>query len=122
MIAVFGTLTGWTETERENLRCEVMLLQLTAFPQIPRAHCVVQAAGPQAGAVGADVDAGGAVGVSLELAHQRLIVQIPNGDVAVAAAREAHLRVGTDGQCVARGGGRCQFGFDARCGTSQVPN
>lgn len=99
-----------------------MLLQLTSLPQIPRAHCVVQATGPQAIAIWADVNARGTVCMTLELTHQCLIVQIPDGDVAIAAAREAHLRIGADGQCIAGGGSWCEFGFNAWCRTGQVPN
>ena len=36
--------------------------------------------------------------------HQRLVVQVPHGDVAIAAAGEADLGVGADGQGVAGGG------------------
>lgn len=60
--------------------------------------------------------------MSLELPHQRLVVQVPHGDVAVAAAAEAHLRVGADGQGVAGGRARRQFGLDAGRRTGQVPN
>lgn len=34
--------------------------------------------------------------------HKGLVVQVPNGDVPVAAAREADFGVGADGQGVAR--------------------
>jgi len=48
-----------------------MLLELPALPQVPGAHRVVQAAGPQLGAVVGDVDAAGPVRVALELpAHK----------------------------------------------------
>lgn len=51
-----------------------------------------------------------------------LVVQVPHGDVAVAAAREAHLGVGADGQRVARRRRRRQLGLDARRGRRQVPD
>lgn len=44
-----------------------MLLQLPSFSQVPRAHGVIQAAGPQLGPIVRDVYAAGAVGVALEL-------------------------------------------------------
>lgn len=44
-----------------------MLLQLPSFPQIPGAHGVIQAAGPQLGPIVRDVYAAGPVGVALEL-------------------------------------------------------
>lgn len=46
---------------------EVVLLQLTSFPQVPGPHGVVQASGPQLGPVIRDVDAAGPVCVALEL-------------------------------------------------------
>lgn len=46
-------------------------------------HCVVESAGPQLGAVGGDVYAGGAVCVSLELPHQGLVVEVPHCYVAI---------------------------------------
>ena len=52
--------------------------------------------------------------MALELAHQLLVVQVPYGDVAVRAAAEADLRVGTDGQRVAGRCARRQLGLDAR--------
>lgn len=52
----------------EDLRAEVVLLELLAFAQIPAAHSVVQSAGPELGTVGGDVDTGGAIGVALKLA------------------------------------------------------
>lgn len=91
-----------TIAQGKYLRREVVLLQLPPFPEVPRAHRVVQAAGPQLGAVRGDVDAGRAVGVTLELPDQGLIVQVPHGDVAVTAAAEAHLGVGGYRQGVAR--------------------
>ena len=46
--------------------------------------------------------------------NERLVVQVPDGDVAVAAAAEADLRVGTDGERVAGGRARRQLRLDAR--------
>lgn len=86
-------LSGRTITEREYLRGKIVLLQLSAFAKIPGAHGVVKAAGPQFGPVGGDVDAGRAVCMALELPDQRLILQVPNGNVAIAAAAEADLGV-----------------------------
>ena len=78
-----------------------MLLELPALSQVPRPHSVVKPSCPQLGAVRGDVDAAGSVRVALELPDQGLVVQIPHCDVPVAAAAEAHLAVGADGQCVA---------------------
>lgn len=44
-----------------------MLLQLAALPEVPGAHSVVQASGPQLGAIVGDVYAAGPVCVALEL-------------------------------------------------------
>lgn len=93
---IYKQHTSWAVAEREYLRAEVVLLQLTTFAQIPGSHRVVQATCPKPAAVRTDVDTGGAIGVALELAHQDLVVQVPNSDVAIAAAREADLRVGAD--------------------------
>ena len=49
-------------------------------------------------------------------------MQVPNGNVSVAAAGEADFGVGADGQCVARWGGRRKLGLDARCLRGQVPD
>lgn len=84
-------VTGRAVAQREDLRGKVMLGQLTALSQVPGADRVVQAARPQARSIGAHVDAGRAVRVALELSHQRLVVQVPHGDVAVRAAAEANL-------------------------------
>lgn len=78
-----------------------MLVKLSALRQIPRANCVVEASSPQLETIVADVDAGGTVSVTLELSHQRLVVQVPHGNVTVGTAAEADLRVGRDGQCIA---------------------
>jgi len=53
---------------------------------------------------------------------ERLVVQVPHGDVAVAAAGEAHLGVGADGQRVAGGRRRRQLRLDAGRGRGQVPD
>lgn len=50
-----------------NLRGEVVLLQLPTLPQVPGANGVVQASGPQLGAIVGDVDTAGSVRVTLEL-------------------------------------------------------
>lgn len=71
-----------------------MLLKLSAFSQIPGPNRVVQSTGPQSRAVRADVDARRTVCVSLELPHERVVVQIPDGDISVAATREANFGVG----------------------------
>lgn len=115
-------LTRWTVAERKDLGAEVMLLQLPSFPQVPRSHRVVQSSGPKPDAVRADVDAGSAIGVTLELPHQRLVVQVPHGNVAIAAAREAYLRVGTDGQRVTGRSCRGEFSLDSRRRTRQIPD
>ena len=54
--------------------------------------------------------------------HQRLVVQVPHGDVAVTAAGEADLGVGADGQGVAGGGRGRQLCLDAWGWSGQVPN
>ena len=46
---------------------EVVLLELPSLPQVPGPDCVVQAPGPQLGAVVGDVYTAGPVRVSLEL-------------------------------------------------------
>lgn len=50
-----------------HLGAEVVLLQLAALPQVPAAHRVVQAPGPEPSAVVGNVDAAGTVRVALEL-------------------------------------------------------
>lgn len=85
-----------TVTQREYLRVQVVLLQLPALSEVPRAHGVVQPSCPQFRAVRGDVDAGGTVRVALELPDQNLVVQIPHGDVTVAATAEADFRVRGD--------------------------
>lgn len=99
-----------------------MLLQLPALPQIPGAHRIIETAGPQLGAVGGDVDARGAVRVTLELPDQRLILQVPHGDVAVAATAEAHLRIRGYRQSVARWCRGRQLGLDPGRRTRQIPD
>lgn len=54
--------------------------------------------------------------------HQRLVVQVPHGNVAVAAAGEADLRVRADGQGVAGGGRGRQLRLDARGWGGQIPD
>jgi len=49
--------TGWTVAERKDLRGKVVLVQLTAFAQVPRTDGVVQATGPQFHAIIANVNA-----------------------------------------------------------------
>lgn len=49
------------------LRCEVMLLQLPSLSQIPGANGVIEASGPQLGAVVGDVNTAGSICVALEL-------------------------------------------------------
>lgn len=44
-----------------------MLLELSAFPQIPGADRVIEASGPQFGPVVGDVDTAGSIRVALEL-------------------------------------------------------
>lgn len=63
-----------TVTQREYLTGEIMLLQLSSLPQVPRAHRVIQATRPQLGAIRRDVNARGTISVALELSHQRLVV------------------------------------------------
>lgn len=113
---------GRTVSQGEYLRREVVLLELPSFPEIPGAHCVVETACPEFRAIGGDVDARGAIRVTLELPNQCLILQIPHGDVAVAAAAEANLRVRRYSQGVTR---RCrggQFGLDSWRRARQVPD
>lgn len=52
---------------------------------------------------------------------QRLIVKVPDGDVPVRAAGEAHLGVWADGQSVAGWGRRRQLSLDPWGGCGQVP-
>lgn len=61
------TSTALPADPLQHLGAEVVLLQLAALPQVPAAHSVVQAPGPEPSAVVGDVDAAGAVGVALEL-------------------------------------------------------
>ena len=49
------------------LGAEVVLLQLTPFPQVPAPHRVVQPPCPQLGAIVRDVDAAGTIRVALKL-------------------------------------------------------
>lgn len=50
-----------------HLRGEVVLLQLSTLPQIPRPNCVVKAACPKLRPIMRDVDTARAVRVTLEL-------------------------------------------------------
>jgi hypothetical protein len=79
-------LTSRTIAERENLRAEIVLLQLSALSKIPRSHGVVQATGPKFCTIGTNIYARSAVRMSLELPYERLILKIPDRDVSVAAA------------------------------------
>jgi len=95
-------LPGGAVTEREYLRGEIVLLQLSTFAKVPGAHGIVEAAGPQFWSISRDVDAGRAIRVTLKLPDQRLILQVPHGDIAVATAAEADFRVRRDRQGVTR--------------------
>ena len=111
---------GGAVAEAEDLAAEVVLLQLSALPEVPGPDRVVQAPGPQLGAVSRDVDAAGPVRVALELPDQGLVVEVPDCNVPVTetkfslagtkishhqydlpAAAETHFRVRADGQSVA---------------------
>lgn len=50
-----------------HLGAEVVLLQLAALPQVPAAHCIIQAPSPQPGPIVRYVYAAGPVRVALEL-------------------------------------------------------
>lgn len=54
--------------------------------------------------------------------NQRLVVEIPDGNVSITAAREAHLGIWADGQGIAGRGGGGQFCLDSGGGGSQIPN
>jgi len=56
------------------------------------------------------------------LPDERLIVKVPDDYVAVAAAGEADLVVGGDGQSVAGGSGRRQLSLDAGSRRGQIPD
>jgi len=60
--------------------------------------------------------------VTLELPDQGLIMQIPNCNVAIAAAAEAHFRVRADGKGIACWGTGCHFGFNSGLGGCQIPD
>lgn len=68
-----------------NLWGEVVLLQLPTLPQIPGANGVVQASGPQLGAVVGDVDTAGSICVTLEL---------PVGHTYTQVSRKRQQKVG----------------------------
>lgn len=57
----------WYTCMSVYLWCKVVLLQLPALPQIPGADRVIQAPGPQLGAIVGDVDAAGSICVALKL-------------------------------------------------------
>jgi hypothetical protein len=80
------SLTSRTVAQREDLRAEVVLLQLSALSKIPRSHGVIQTTGPEFCTIGTNIYARSAVSVSLELPHKRLILKIPDSDVSVATA------------------------------------
>merc|ERR1719319_685712 len=115
-------VAGWAVAQAEYLGAEVVLLQLPALPQVPRPHRVVQPSRPQLRAICRDVDTRGPVGVALELAHQRLVVQVPHRDVAVAAAAEADLAVWRDGQGVARRSRGSHFSLNSWSWRREVPD
>jgi len=94
-------VTSRTVAQAEYLAAEVVLLELSALPEVPGPHSVVQASGPQLGAVCGDVNAACPVRVSLELSDKGLVVEVPDRDVAITAAAEADLGVWADGQSVA---------------------
>jgi len=50
-----------------NLRREVMLLELPALSQVPRADCVIKATCPELGAIMRDINAAGTICVALKL-------------------------------------------------------
>ena len=78
-----------------------MLLELAALPEVPGPHSVVQSTGPQLCPISRDVNAAGPISVALELAHQGLVVQVPDCNIAITAAAEADLGVWADGQRIA---------------------
>merc|ERR1719239_385627 len=113
---------GRAVAEAEYLRAKVVLLQLPSLPQIPGSYSVIQTSCPQLGSVCRYVDTARTVRVSLELTNRGLVVQVPHGDIAVAAAAEADLRVWTDGQSVAGRGRARQLTLSSRGGRGQVPD
>ena len=115
-------LASWTESQGEDLGREVVLLQLPSLAKVPGANRVVQSTSPQLGSFSGDVDARGAVRMSLELTNQLLVVQIPDGDVTVAAAAEADVGVWTDGQSVTSRGIGGEFCLDSRRRSREIPD
>lgn len=99
-----------------------MLLELPAFPEIPGTYGIIETACPEFRAISGDIDARSAIRMTLELSNQCLILQIPHGNVAIATAAEANLRVRRYSQsvtCWCRGG---QFGFNSWRRARQIPD
>lgn len=90
-------LTCRTIAKRKDLWAEIVLLKLSSLSEIPWSHRVVQAARPQSRTIWTDVDARCTIGVTLELSDECVVVQVPHGNIAIAATRETHFRVGWDG-------------------------
>ena len=58
---------GRTVAQREDLRREVVLIELTAFAHVPRTHRIVETTREYAHAVGRDVNAASAIRMALKL-------------------------------------------------------
>ena len=84
-------LPSRTITKGKYLGGEIMLLKLTTFSQIPRTNSVVQSTRPQFAPICRNVDTTCSISVTLKLSHQSLIVEIPDGNITITAAAEAHL-------------------------------
>jgi hypothetical protein len=67
-------VTCWAVAQAEDLGGEVMLLKLTTFSQVPGSNSVVQTSCPQFGTICRYINATCAIGVSLELSDQRLVM------------------------------------------------
>ena len=134
-------VASWTVTQTEDLTAEVVLLELSALPQVPGPHGVVQPPSPELGAVSRNINAAGPVSVTLELSDQGLVVKVPHCNVPVTetkfslaatnishhqyhlpAAAETHFRVRADGQSVAGRGRARQLRLDPGLGGGQVPD
>ena len=76
-------VASWTVTQTEDLTAEVVLLELSALPQVPGPHGVVQPPSPELGAVSRNINAAGPVSVALELSDQGLVVEVPDCNVPV---------------------------------------
>ena len=76
-------VASWTVTQTEDLTAEVVLLELSALPQVPGPHRVVQPPSPELGAVSRNINAAGPVSVALELSDQGLVVEVPDCNVPV---------------------------------------